>query len=61
MEQEYIEVKERIIKTKYGSEKTTTIMARSSEMTEKFKDMLWDDYYLDVDELMKSDINGNYD
>ena len=55
MEQEYIEVKERIIKTKNGSEKTTTIMSRSSKMTEEFKDMLWDDYRLDVDELENCD------
>lgn len=53
MEQEYIVIEIRIIKTSYGTERKDKLIAMSNpiKMSPEFKDDLWNDYNIDLEEL----------
>ena len=51
MEEEFVEIKERIVKTEHGPESTKSIIAKSPNLSEDFVHMLWNDYLIDIQEI----------
>jgi hypothetical protein len=57
-EDEFVVIEMKIRKTAFGSESNQKLRGvhftqGAHELTDEFKDMLWDDYSLDIDELLK--------
>lgn len=59
-EQEYVVIETRIRKTAFGMERTDTLIEKANRLSEEFKDELWDDYSINVDEL-KTKRHDNFD
>ena len=49
--EEFVEIKERIVKTEHGAESTKSIIAKSPNLSENFMHMMWNDYLIDIQEI----------
>lgn len=49
--EEFIEIKDRIVRTRSGNMRTTEVLATSKNLSEEFLDMLWNDFGIDIEEL----------
>jgi len=55
MEEEFVEIKERIVRTDEGPTSTKSIIAKSPNLSEDFVHMLWNDYLIDVREIEEAE------
>ena len=61
MEEEFVEIKERIIMTKDGPESTKSLIDKSDKLSENFVRMLWNDFLIDIQEIEEKERENSPD